>query len=238
MIAVVDYGMGNIRSVSKAVEAVGGDVEVTSNPQTVAKAEAVILPGVGAFARGIENLAKFNLVRAIHDIAQNGTPIFGICLGLQLLFTESEEHGIYKGLDLIKGRVKKFPRGLKVPHMGWNQVKVNPFFGKEKFPEGSEESAGPLTQSKMVNSEHLRVSGTDWKLFDDIPDNSYFYFVHSYFVEPEDRDTILATTEYGIRFASAVGKEKIYGVQFHPEKSGDLGLKILDNFLKTSHANC
>ena len=201
MIAVIDYGMGNLRSVSKALETVGAQVKVTGNPEEIIEADAIVLPGVGAFYRGMKNLGNLGILPAIFKAIEEGKPFLGICLGLQLLFTESEEHGVNKGLGLIKGRVRKFEPTLKIPHMGWNKVKF-----------------------KMQNSK--------CKIFDGVPDESYFYFVHSYYVEPDDKDVILATTGYGVEFASAVAKGNIFGVQFHPEKSTGLGLKILENFVK------
>ncbi len=203
LIAVVDYGMGNIRSVSKAFEAVGAKVEVTGNPRTIAEAEAIVLPGVGAFARGMENLNKLNLIPAIHDVVKRRIPVLGICLGLQLLFTESEEHRICKGLGLIKGRVRKFTSNVKIPHMGWNQVEFSPSLSDEKR-----------------------------NVFEGVEDNCYFYFVHSYYVEPEDKELVVATTRYGKDFVSVINKDKIWGVQFHPEKSSESGLKILRNFYR------
>ncbi len=203
MIAVVDFGMGNIRSVSKAFEAVGAKVEVTSNPRTIAKAEAIILPGVGAFARGMENLNELNLIPAIHDVVKRRIPVLGICLGLQLLFAEGEEHRICKGLGLIKGRVRKFTSNIKIPHMGWNQVEFSPSLSDEKC-----------------------------NMCEGVEDNCYFYFVHSYYVEPEDKELVVATTRYGKDFVSVINKDKIWGVQFHPEKSSESGLKILRNFYR------
>ena len=201
MIAVVNYGMGNIRSVSKALEVVGAEVEVTDNPRAIARAEAIILPGVGAFARGMENLHKLNIIPAIYEAVKKEIPILGICLGLQLLFSESEEHGICKGLDLIKGRVRKLTSGIKIPHMGWNQVEFNLSHCKSGILEG-------------------------------IEDNCYFYFVHSYYVEPENKELVVGTTRYGKDFVSVMNKDRIWGVQFHPEKSSESGLKILRNFYR------
>ncbi|MCK4904780.1 imidazole glycerol phosphate synthase subunit HisH [bacterium] len=205
MIAIIDYGMGNLRSVSKALESVGAKTIVTNKPEDIKSADAVILPGVGAFYRGMENLKDKKLLPVISEAVKSKKPFLGICLGLQLLFTESEEHGISKGLGLIKGRVKKFSSGLKIPHMGWNQIRLKT---EDQRP-------------KTIN------------LFKDIPDESYFYFVHSYYVEPEDKNTIIATTNYGENFVSAINKDNIWGVQFHPEKSSDLGLKILKNFVES-----
>lgn len=200
MIAVVDYGMGNLRSVSKALESVGAKVKVTNSLKDIKGADAIVLPGVGAFQRAMKNLSKLGISSAILKAIKDKKPFLGICLGLQLLFTESEEYGLHKGLDIVKGKVKRFEPGLKVPHMGWNRVKIKP---------------------------------TDKKgLFNNVPDNSFFYFVHTYCVEPEDKGVISGTTEYGKEFASAINKDNVYGVQFHPEKSSKLGLKILENFLK------
>jgi glutamine amidotransferase len=204
MIAVIDYKTGNLRSVSKALEAVGAQTKVTDNPKDIISADAIVLPGVSAFAQGMENLKRENLLPAILESIKNKKPFLGICLGLQLLFTESEEHGICKGLNIIEGDVIKFSEGLKIPHMGWNQVR------KQR------------TEDRGQKTEILK----------DIPDNSYFYFVHSYYVQPKDENTIIATTEYGKDFVSAVNKDNVWGVQFHPEKSSDLGLKILKNFVK------
>ena len=203
MIAVIDYGLGNLRSVSKALEAVGAEVEVTNNSERIAEAKAIVLPGVGAFHRGVENLKSLGIVPSIFKAIGEGKPFLGICLGLQLLFAESAEHGRPKGLDIIKGRVKRFSADVKVPHMGWNSIKLK------------------------IKNEKCKM-----KIFEGIPEESYFYFVHSYYVEPENKDVIAATTDYGKEFVSAVNKENVWGVQFHPEKSADLGLKILENFVR------
>ena len=204
MIVVIDYGMGNLRSVSKALETVGAKTRVTNRPEDIVSATAIVLPGVGAFSRGMENLKRDKLLPAILENIKKNKPFLGICLGLQLLFTESEEHGISKGLDIIKGHVKKFAPNVKIPHMGWNQIRL-----------------------KTIDYRPETIN-----LFKDIPDNSYFYFDHSYYVEPEDKSTVVATTQYGKDFVSAVNKDNIWGVQFHPEKSSDLGLKILKNFVE------
>ncbi len=193
MIAIVDYGMGNLKSVSKAFEEVGAKVLVTSDPDLIKKAKALVLPGVGAFGRGMENLKRLNLIPAICEAAREKKPILGICLGLQLLFTEGFEHGVHQGLDLIKGKVLKF-EGVKIPHMGWNQV------------------------------------GGRSNMFEGIPDPCFFYFAHSYYVAPEDSKVRVGMTDYGILFTSAIEKDSLFGVQFHPEKSGKWGLKFLENF--------
>ena len=197
-VAVIDYGLGNLRSVSKALEAVGAQVKVTNKAEDVAGACAIVLPGVGAFRRAMDNLIKLDILPSLLRAIKQGKPFLGICLGLQVLFTQSQEHGSHKGLNVIKGKVKRFPSGAKIPHMGWNKVKLK--------------------------AENLR-------LFKEVPAESYFYFVHSYYVEPQDEKVVIATTEYGQEFVSAVNKDNVWGVQFHPEKSQDLGLKILEGFL-------
>jgi glutamine amidotransferase len=196
MIAIVDYGMGNLRSVEKGFLKVGVDARIVSNPKAVDDARAVVLPGVGAFRDCMRNLKEKSLIESVLRSIQKGKPYLGICLGLQVLFTESEEFGIYKGLDILKGKVMRFRLTLKVPHMGWNKVKI------------------------------LRRS----PLFEDIQDQAFFYFVHSFYVVPDDNDIVATTTEYGTSFASMVWKENIFATQFHPEKSQETGLKILRNF--------
>lgn len=203
MIAIVDYGMGNLLSVSKAMESVVSDVEVTSDPKVVRNASGVILPGVGAFADCILNLESLKLDEAIREFIQSGRPYLGICLGLQILFSYSDEGKRSDGLGIIKGGVKRLPSTVKVPHMGWNQIcKKNP---------------APL--------------------FEGIADQSHFYFVHSYYVDPEDEDVIATTTDYGISFVSSVWSENIYGVQFHPEKSSRIGLQMLHDFGRIVYDN-
>ena len=225
MIAIIDYGMGNLRSVSKAFEAIGARVEVTNDPSAIRAAKAVVLPGVGAFARGMKNLNQLRLTHLLNQTIEEGRPFLGICLGLQLLFTESQEHGSHKGLDVIKGKVRRFGPGVKIPQMGWNTVKK----------VTSHTLTG--TSKSQVTSKNLKTSVGNAELFWDVPDNSYFYFVHSYFVEPEDKRVVIATTKYGEEFTSAIRKKNVFGVQFHPEKSSDLGLKVLANFLKLSKGN-
>ncbi len=196
MIAIIDYGMGNLRSVEKGFLKVGVDAKVVTDPRSVNNAEAIVLPGVGAFRDCMRNLDRMKLIEPILKSVRNGKPYLGICLGLQMLFTESEEFGVYKGLDVLKGKVVRFQVDLKVPHMGWNTVKL---LGKPP-------------------------------IFDDIKDGSYFYFVHSYYVAPDDQGIIAGTTDYGITFTSMVRKDNIIATQFHPEKSQETGLKILKNF--------
>jgi glutamine amidotransferase len=203
MIAIIDYGMGNLRSVQKGFEKVGFEAVVTSDPKVVLEAERIVLPGVGAFPDCMRNLEQGGFVDPLLKVLQEGRPFLGICLGLQLLFTESEEFGTHKGLDIIPGRVVRFPEGmsegdeeLKVPHMGWNQLSI-----KRRPPA-----------------------------FEGISDGANFYFVHSYYVQPEDVSVIATTTSYGIEFCSSIWKENIVATQFHPEKSQDKGLAILRYF--------
>ena len=195
---IIDYGMGNLRSAEKAVEAAGGHPVITSDPDAVRSAQRLILPGVGAFGEAMENLRRTGLDRAISDAAGSGKPLLGLCLGLQLLFTHSEEFGSHEGLDLIPGKVLKLDcPGLRVPHVGWNQI------------EGDSED--PLLR--------------------DIPAGSYFYFVHSYYVEPDRPEDVLRWTGYGRNFCSIARRGRIYGVQFHPEKSQEAGKRLIRNFL-------
>ncbi|MFZ5650426.1 MAG: imidazole glycerol phosphate synthase subunit HisH [Bacillota bacterium] len=196
MIAIIDYGMGNLRSVEKGFEKVGVRVKVVTDPDEVDRARGVVLPGVGAFADAMENLKNAGMDEAVKRAIKDGRPFLGICLGLQLLFEASEEWGHSHGLGILPGLVRRLPEKLKVPHMGWNQVK---FTG-------------------------------DHPVFRGIPDNSSFYFVHSYYVDPEEQKVKAGVTDYGLSFASAVGYENVFAIQFHPEKSSALGLRILRNF--------
>ena len=205
MIAVIDYGMGNLRSVQKSLEFVGAKVIVTHDPDLILNANSVVLPGVGAFKDCMANLKKLKLVDPIRKFIDGGKPFLGICLGLQVLFEESEEYGPVAGLGILPGKVVKFPGGssetkngrpIKIPHMGWNQIKV-----KKNVP-----------------------------LFEGVGDAPYFYFVHSYYVVPEDQNMIATVTNYGVEFVSGIQHKNIYAFQFHPEKSQTLGLSILERF--------
>jgi glutamine amidotransferase len=197
MIAVVDYGMGNLRSVQKAVEKVGFDSVLVDSPEGLEGVEKVVLPGVGAFRDAMQGLRDRGLIDPILRHISEEKPFLGICLGLHVLFTESEEDGPCKGLGVIPGKVVKFRgNGLRIPHMGWNQV----FFKKDV----------PITKG--------------------IPQDSYMYFVHSYYVCPDDPDEIAAVTEYGGEFPSAICKGNIFATQFHPEKSQANGLALIKNF--------
>lgn len=199
MIALIDYGIGNLRSVEKALAAVGAEVQLTSAPEVIRAADKVVLPGVGAFGDGMAGLRQRGLEAVIETVLQEGKALLGICLGMQLLFEVSYELGEHRGLGLLPGEVRKFERGdLKVPQTGWNQVRT--------------EKDSPL------------LSG--------LAPNSYAYFNHSYYCEPANREDILASSEYGVRYAAVVGRGRLYGVQFHPEKSQAVGLQILRNFVE------
>jgi len=198
MIAIVDYGAGNLRSVVNAVGKLGYQPEVTNSPAGVLNAEAVILPGVGAAADTMASLKKLELISPIRRFIGEDRPFLGVCIGLQILFTGTEEGGWHKCLDIIPGLVRKLPSKLKIPHMGWNQVKQ-----KISHP-----------------------------IFDGIPDEANFYFVHGYHVEPEDRSLVVGETEYGIPICSVLTRGNMVATQFHPEKSGEVGLRFYDNFIK------
>ena len=197
MIAIIDYGMGNLRSVQAGLSYVEQESFITDDPKKVIEADGVVLPGVGAFGDAIKRLNDTGLGDAFREAVNLGKPCIGICLGLQLLFSESDEGGLYKGLDIVKGRVTRFTNKLKVPYMGWNQLDI-----KQK----------------------------ESTLFHNIPDGTHVYFVHSYFVTPDDSSVISATTNYGVDFTSVIAKDNLFGTQFHPEKSQSLGLQILKNF--------
>ena len=200
MIAIIDYGMGNIHSVQKALEAMGAKTRVTNQPSEIKASDKVVLPGVGAFDDAMQELKRENLISALKEHIKSKKIFLGICLGMQLLFKESEEVRNSKGLGILKGKVKRFENkdNLKVPHIGWNQLKIK-------------NSACPLLKG--------------------LADNSYVYFCHSYYPQPYDGRIIVATTDYGIDFTSILWQDNIYGVQFHPEKSQEVGLKILRNFV-------
>jgi glutamine amidotransferase len=197
VIGVIDYGVGNLRSVEKAFEATGAEVCMTSDEGMLDECTGLVLPGVGAFGAAMDRLRESGLDRFVLRAAADGRPVLGLCVGLQMLFDEGLEFGRHAGLGLLPGRVVRFPDSVGVvPHMGWNAVRP------------------------------ARAHA----LFDGIAPDSYFYFVHSYYVEAEEEDEVLATSEYGIRFASVCGRGSVFGVQFHPEKSQDVGLRLLANF--------
>ena len=206
MIVVIDYGMGNLRSVAKALERAGAnEVKLSSDAGIIQQADKVVLPGVGAIKEAMRELKRLGLIKVINkNIFKK--PFLGICLGLQLLFERSEEGGRVRGLGVFKGTVRRFPDKLKVPHMGWNQIKV-----KRQNAKGKTKERGILKN---------------------ISDGSYFYFCHSYYAAPQDKNIIAATTDYGLEFASAIRKDNLFACQFHPEKSQSLGLKLLKNFVE------
>lgn len=204
MIVVIDYGMGNLHSVRKALEIVGARVKVSSRPEDIKKCDKIVFPGVGSFGEAMKELKDRKLVDPIKDAIACGKPFLGLCLGLQLLFEKSEEAPGVKGLSVLKGEVKRFRvKGLKVPHMGWNDI---------SRPGGR--GRGP-------------------KILKGIPGGSYVYFVHSYYAVPKNKENVLTKTDYGINFVSGVCKDNLYAFQFHPEKSQSLGLKILENFVRS-----
>jgi glutamine amidotransferase len=198
-IAIIDYGMGNLRSVQKAFERLGHVAEVTGDAERITRAPGVVLPGVGAFAACMTNLGAAGLVEPVKQVIRAGRPFLGICLGMQLLFDESEEFGPVAGLGILPGRVVRFAADpeRKVPHMGWNSVRI-----VRRAPE---------------------LAG--------IEDGAYVYFVHSYYPVPREADVVATTTPYGQEFASSVVRDNVFACQFHPEKSQQVGLRLLDNFV-------
>lgn len=201
MIAIVDYDMGNLKSVQKAFEAVGHRAAVTRDPKAIADASHVVLPGVGAFGDCMRNLEQYGLVEPVTRAIATGKPFLGICLGFQLLFSESEEFGRHRGLGVIPGKVVRFPSNgsparLKVPHMGWNAIAI----------------------------------GARSPVLEGVPDGAFMYFVHSYYVVPDDRAVACTMTDYGKPFVSSIARDNIFACQFHPEKSQGEGLKIIRNF--------
>lgn len=200
MVAIIDYGAGNLSSVKKALDYLGAKSEITQDKDKIMSASHIILPGVGSFGDAMHSMEERGLVDTVKNAALSGKPFLGICLGLQLLFESSEESEGIKGLGLLKGEIVEIPRnnGVKVPHMGWNSVKLNQKDG----------------------------------IFDGIEEDSYFYFVHSFYLKNADTDAVAATTEYGVTIECAVQKGNLCATQFHPEKSSKIGLKLIENFLK------
>jgi glutamine amidotransferase len=196
-IAIIDAGIGNLRSVQKAFEHLGATPTVTNDPAVVGRTDAVVLPGVGAFGDGMQGLRARGLDGAVLDAVARGVPVFGICVGLQLLFEEGEEMGVHRGLGVLPGRVVRFPAGLTVPHMGWNQI-------ERRRP-------------------HPLLAG--------VPHGAFAYFAHSYHALAGDDASVVATTDYGGPFPSVVARDNVWAIQFHPEKSQEVGLQLLRNFL-------
>jgi imidazole glycerol-phosphate synthase subunit HisH len=201
MIGIIDYGMGNLFSVSKALERLGASYFITEDRQELREASALILPGVGSFRDAMARLNESGLADMIKEYVHSGKPLLGICLGMQLLFEESEENGLTEGLALLPGKVRRFPgiteqgETYKVPHMGWNRL-------------------------QLVTSSPILENITD----------GFVYFVHSYYVRPGERDVVIAETDYDVKVPAVVGRGNVYGMQFHPEKSGALGMQLLRNF--------
>jgi glutamine amidotransferase len=197
MIAIIDYGVGNLRSVEKAFEAIGARAAVTSDPGAIREAERLVVPGVGAFGECARRLRESGLDKLVLEAAERDKPVLGLCVGLQLMFDEGHEFGVHQGLGLMRGRVVRFPEnGPRVPQIGWNQIEDI--------------------------SRHPLLEG--------LANQTYFYFVHSFYIETEDPNDVLAVTEYGIRYPSVCARGSVCGVQFHPEKSQDAGLRLLANF--------
>jgi glutamine amidotransferase len=202
-VAIIDYGVGNLRSVEKAFAATGCEAIVTGDEAELRAAEKLVLPGVGAFAACMKALGERGFDRLVRDKAQAGTPLLGVCVGMQLLFDESEEFGSTPGLGLLRGRVRRFETDLVVPQVGWNRI--------------------------HQKQRHA--------LFEGVADGSFCYFVHSFYCEPADESVVAGETEYGAPYASVVAADNICGVQFHPEKSQDVGLRMLENFATDEHGS-
>nr|WP_315903167.1 imidazole glycerol phosphate synthase subunit HisH [Clostridium sp. CX1] len=198
VISIIDYGMGNLRSVEKALEYIGEQVVITSDREEIEKSTGIILPGVGAFPDAIENLKSRELDMALRTAVDKNKPMLGICLGMQLLFEESEEVSLNKGLGFLKGTVRRLYGGIKIPHMGWNSLKVE----------------------------------RNCPILEDIEEGSYAYFVHSFYADVENKENLDAISFYGINIPAVVSSGNLFGVQFHPEKSGDIGIQMLKNFVK------
>ena len=199
MIAIIDYGAGNIRSVSKALRHIGCECRVTRDNDEIMNADGAVLPGVGSFGDTVNSLTSYGIKETVKEFIASGKPFLGICLGLQLLFPGSEESPEAEGLAVFEGSITRIPdgEGLKIPHMGWNSLEINP----------------------------------KSRLFQGIEANPYVYFVHSFFLHARDRELVAATTEYGVTIDAAIEKGNVFATQFHPEKSGETGLRILKNFV-------
>lgn len=195
-IAIVDYGMGNLRSVEKAFEFIGAKAEITDNAEEIMNSRGILLPGVGAFPDAMENIKKQGFDKVLKEAVKNGTPLMGICLGMQLLFEESDEVRVTEGLGFLKGKIKKFEVDLKIPHMGWNDL----------------------------------IMDKSCEILKDVKEGSYVYFVHSFYAEIQEEGVLNAHSFYGIDAPVVVSKGNVFGLQFHPEKSGEPGMQMLKNF--------
>jgi glutamine amidotransferase len=200
-IGIADYGIGNLGSVSKAFRGAGAEVQLSGDPDVLRRADALVLPGDGAFAATMEEIERRGLVPVLHETVAAGKPLLGICIGMQLLFDESEEHGLHRGLGFLPGRVRRFDGELPVPHMGWNALRA-----RQPHP-----------------------------ILEGVPEGAYVYFVHSYYCEAPD-DVVIASSDYGREFAAVVGKGSVLGVQFHPEKSQQVGLRMVAGFVAIADA--
>lgn len=196
MISIVDYGMGNLRSVQKALEFIGAEAEITDDNDKILNSRGIILPGVGAFPDAMDNIKKLDIDTVLNEAVNEGTPLMGICLGMQLLFDESEEVRNTKGLGFLRGKIKKFNVDLKIPHMGWNNLIID----------------------------------SDCEILKDVKEGSYVYFVHSYYAQIQEEEVLKAHSFYGINTPAVVSKGNVFGLQFHPEKSGEPGMQMLKNF--------
>ncbi|AYD40098.1 imidazole glycerol phosphate synthase subunit HisH [Clostridium fermenticellae] len=198
MIAIIDYGMGNLRSVQKSLQYIGEEAIITSDSSDIINADGIILPGVGAFPDAVENLSRKGLDKIFKEVVKSGKPALGICLGMQLLFSLGEEIRESRGLQLLKGRIKRIYADVKIPHMGWNSINIK----------------------------------KTCEILDGVTEESYVYFVHSFYAEVENTEDLNAVSNYGIEIPAVVSRRNLFGVQFHPEKSGDIGMHILKNFSK------
>ncbi len=237
MIAVIDYDMGNMRSVEKAFEKIGAKAGITRDPGVIKDASHIVLPGVGAFKDCMSGLEKYGLIDPIIRSIEAGKPFLGICLGLQLLFDESSEFGRHKGLGLISGKVERFPPHMQAPSGGpaGEGGQGTACLAGTARPAGTTRPAGGAGELKVPHMGWNDVrKKKDSLLLKDIPDGSFFYFVHSYYVVPDDEPVTLTATSYGVEFASSIEKDNITACQFHPEKSQKKGLKVLKNFSEIS----
>ena len=222
MITVIDYGLGNTGSIINAFDRLGIRAKLTDSPKDLLNAKAVVFPGDGTAGQAMENLMKRELIKPVKDYISSGRPFLGICLGMQILLSFSKE-GDVKCLDIIRGKVEKLSGGLKVPQIGWNQIKY-------QISPASPSEAGRANIKYQKDKEKIE------KLFQRVSDGSYFYFINSYYCRLEDRRINIAETDYGQKFCSVFIKDNVVGVQFHPEKSGEIGLLLLNNFWRITHA--